>query len=145
MQEPAKEDADTIEGFEKLRERVIDRVFGASDSIFAQCWVFHEIFMEGYARGFAETFEATFMSRFDQESVENLEPEALKQRELARRVTVLRYLLLYCTGLRFPEWVSLALEQAQRLDSPELLRAMLDKLLAACTPQDARKALTVNE
>jgi hypothetical protein len=99
--------------------------------------------MEGFARGFAETFEERFAK--NQESIESLEPEALKQRELAKLIGVLRYLLLYCTAVRFPKYVSLALEQAQRLDTPEQLRAMLDKLLAANTDQEARYALIMRD
>src|SRR5262249_7740312 len=135
MQELPKERVDIIEEFAKKRERIIERVFGDSDSLFAQSWAIQDIFMIGYAEAFAKAFEESFTKSINQESIEGLKPEALKQRETERLLQVLRYLLPYCTSLRFPKLMSLALEQAQRLNSPEALRAMLDKLLAADTDQ----------
>jgi hypothetical protein len=145
MQERSKENADIIEEFAKERERIIQRVFGNSDSIFAQSWGIHDIFMIGYGEAFAKAFEDSFAKGFNQESIENLEPEALKQRESERHLQALRYLLPYCASLRFPALVSLALEQTQRQDSPDMLRAMLNKLLIATLDTEARYALIMED
>ena len=145
MQERSKENADIIEEYAKGKERIIQRVFGNSDSIFAQSWIFHDLFMIGYAQGFAKTFEESFTKGFGQESIESFEPEALKQRAAERRLQALRYLLPYCTALCFPDLVSQALEQAQLLNVPDQLRAMLYRLLLANTNQEARSALAVQD
>jgi len=129
----------------KERENIIERVFGNSDSFFAGSWVLHDVFMIGYSQAFANAFIESFTKNFDQGSSESIEPEAFKQREAERRQQALRYLLPYCTTLRFPELASQALEQAQQLESPEQLQTMLYLLLLAQTDEEARSALSVKE
>jgi len=145
LQEQSKENAKVIEEYAQNRDRIIQRVFGSSDSILAKSWFIHELFIIGYADGFVKAFEESFATICDQESIEGFEPEAFKQRELERRLQALRYLLPYCTSLRFPKLVSQALEQSQRLESSEQLRTMLYKLLLAKTDQEAKSALAVQD
>jgi len=54
----------------------------------------------------------------------------------------LRSILIQFTTLRFPDLVSQAQKQSEQAQSPEQLRAMMDKLFTATTVQEASAALT---
>src|SRR5215469_8921828 len=129
MRKSNRDNINVIKNLTREREYVIERAFGDSNSFFADSWVLHDMFMIGYAQAFANAFIESFTRNFDQGSSESIEPEAFKQREAERRQQALRYLLPYCTTLRFPELANQALEQAQQVESPEQLQTMLYLLL----------------
>lgn len=151
MQKLPKEVVDIIEKCAQESEDTMQSLFGDSEYVSARSLVRYDRFMEGFARGFAESFEARINKGLSQERIESLDPErlkqpeALKELEAARRTGVLRYLIPYCTALRFPKLASLAVERAEQLETREQLRTMLDKVLGANTDQEARYVLRVQD
>jgi hypothetical protein len=146
-----KQVVDIIEKCAKQSEGMMQVLFGDSEPVTARSLVLHDRFMEGFARGTAKSFEARINKGLSRETIESFDPELLNQPEFleeleaARRTGALRYLIPYCTAMRFPKLASLAIERAEQLETKEQLRTMLNKILAANTDQEARYVLIAQD
>ena len=126
--------------FEKETERTwLKRRFRVLQNVLRDAWAYQEILQEGWEEGLQKGLQEGLEQGLEQGRQEGLQEGQRKERQ--QRLKDQRQMLLTVTQMHFPNLVPLAQKQAKAITDPEALQALVLKLLAAQTEEQAQQAL----